>query len=146
MNLVPASQSFLEGGLFSGESRGPGMPEPTLPIRINPTFSPPPEWPMKGRLLRAEECGRRRAGRLPGSAVSATLCWEIHSHSRCWAFCLYYAQAPSAEYVIPFSLIALLQFPPSLSTLENGENGKNSKSHLTGHLRHSWSSEFWSIS
>jgi len=34
---------------------------------------------MKGRLLKAEECGRRIAGRLPDAALSATPPREIHA-------------------------------------------------------------------
>lgn len=72
---------------------------------------------MKGRLLRAEECGRRRAGRLPGSALSATPPWEIHTVAAVaepFAFSTH-RQAPSAEYVIPSDLLScrfLLPSPP----------------------------------
>lgn len=57
----------------------PRTPEAALTIVISPTFSPVPEWSMKDRLLRAEECGKSTVGKLPDLALSAVPPWKIHS-------------------------------------------------------------------
>lgn len=111
----------------------PGKPEAAVTIVISPTFSPVPVWSMKDRLLGAEECGERRVGRLPDSALSATPPRKIHS-------------ATLVAEPFAFSMWKLLQqnmlsrqpcwglsFPPSASILGTGE--KNGRSYYMG----SWS-------
>lgn len=115
MNLVPASQGFMYGGSEgSKEDRCVlGSQGECSPSWINPTFSSLPEWLMKGRLLRAEECGRRRAGMLPDPALSATPRREIHTgtfldepfalsmHKPLWQTVIPSALLPCCHFLLP---------------------------------------------